>query len=83
MAKREMKKRGVKYTASEKIPLTKTNYILFGCGVLALVLGYIAMLQPPWDNFVSRTLAPIIVVIGYCVIIPLSILYNKKRNTQE
>ncbi len=61
------------------MPLTRENYIIFGIGLVVLVFGFIFLAQGPWDSFWSRTLAPIVLVIGYCVIIPAAILYSKKR----
>jgi hypothetical protein len=67
----------------DTLPFSKTNYLLFGVGILILVLGYIALAQGPWDSFWSLTLAPILLVIGYCVVIPLAILYHKKNRNEE
>jgi len=61
-------------------PLDKGNYRLFGFGILVLIVGYIFLAQGPWDSFSSRTLAPILLVIGYCVIIPYAIYYQKKKD---
>lgn len=62
-----------------KMPLSRENYMIFGIGLVVLVIGFIFLAQGPWDSFWSRTLAPIVLVIGYCVIIPAAILYSKKR----
>ena len=64
------------------LPFKKQNYFLFGIGILTLILGYIALSVGPWDSFWSLTLAPILLVLAYCVIIPVSILY-RKRDSQE
>lgn len=60
-------------------PYTKTNGILFGLAILFLILGYFALSRGPWNSFMSLTLAPILLVIGYCVLFPLAILYRKKK----
>ena len=60
------------------LPFTKINWILFGAGVLTLILGYISLSIGPWNSFWSLTLAPILLVIGYCLLIPVAILYKKK-----
>lgn len=59
-------------------PYTKTNSSLFGLAILFLILGYLALSQGPWNSFMSLTVAPILLVIGYCVLFPLAILYRKK-----
>ncbi|MFH1278389.1 MAG: hypothetical protein ABIK65_08425 [Candidatus Eisenbacteria bacterium] len=49
------------------LPFHRKNYILFAVGIFAILLGFF---------FLSRnsiTLAPILLVAGYCVIIPLAI----------
>lgn len=57
---------------SEGLPFTKINYYIFGAGLLAIVLGYFTLSQG------SITLAPLLLVLGYCVIIPVAILYRGK-----
>jgi len=80
-AKKIKKKEKKKVKAS--IPFGKENYILFLIGVLVIVIGYIFMAQGPADSFWSLTLAPILLVISYCLIIPASILYKKKLPKEE
>jgi len=65
---------------AEKLPFTRVNYLLFGLGVLLIILGYVALAQPPVDGFLTLTIAPILLVTGYCVVIPLAILYQSKSN---
>ena len=58
--------------------LTKQNYYLFGLAVAVLLLGYYFLSQGPADSFMSLTLAPIVLVIGYCVLVPLAIFWRRK-----
>ncbi len=61
----------------------KINYILFLSGIGILILGYFLMTQSPWDNPVSLSISPVVLLIGYVIIIPLSILFGnskKKKN---
>jgi hypothetical protein len=44
-----------------------------------MVIGFILMAQEPVDGFLSRTLAPIVLVIAYLVIIPISIIAKNKE----
>ena len=44
------------------------NYILGAVGILAIVFGFFSL------GAGSITLAPILLVMGYCVIIPIAIL---------
>lgn len=68
---------------STGLPFNSKNYIIFGIGIFIIIIGYIALSRGPWDSFWSLTLAPILLVLGYCVIIPLAILYRKKKKKQE
>ena len=65
------------------IPFAKENYIIFSIGILVIVLGYIFMAQGPADSFWSLTLAPILLVLSYCIIIPISILYRRKAQKED
>ena len=46
------------------------NSLLLGLGVAALVVGYLALAKG------STTLAPILLVAGYCGFIPASLLWR-------
>jgi uncharacterized membrane protein HdeD (DUF308 family) len=67
---------------SQGLPLNSTNYWLFALGLAVIVIGYVALAQPPADGPMSLTLAPILLVIGYCLIIPAAILYQKKKSLE-
>ncbi|MBN1153960.1 hypothetical protein JXB12_03470 [candidate division KSB1 bacterium] len=85
MAKKvERKIREKKERAKKSVfPLTRENYYLFGIGILVIILGNISLMQGPADSFWSLTFAPILLVLGYCVIIPVSILYKKKLSQEK
>jgi len=51
-----------------QIALTKKNYIIMAAGLVSIVAGFITLSQG------STTLAPLLLVLGYCVIIPVSLL---------
>jgi len=50
----------------------RSNNVLLGLGILALVAGYIALGRG------SLTLAPVLLVGGYCVLIPASLLFRRR-----
>ena len=56
----------------------KKNYQLFGIGLIIIIYGYIIMASGETESLQSTKVAPLVLVIGYCVVIPLSILYKKK-----
>ena len=63
---------------AQTLPFSEMNYILFAMGIGLLIFGYIALSIGPWDSVWSLTIAPILLVISYCIVIPLAILYHKK-----
>ena len=72
-----------KKTFVHVLPLTRTNYRILGGGLLVIILGYAALLQDPWDGFMPLVVSPILLVIGYCVLIPLGILYRSKSESPK
>ena len=56
---------------------TTTNYVLFFIGVLLVFFGYLLMYTGEVTSSQSVTIAPFFLVIGYCVFIPVSLLYKK------
>ncbi len=63
--------------SSEPLPLGRENYMILGAGILVIVAGYIAMLEGSVEGFLPLVLSPILLVTGYCVVIPLGIMYRK------
>ena len=57
-----------------QIPFTRKNYIAFAVAFAVTGLGFIFLAQPPVDGFMSLTLAPILLVLGYCVLFPYAIM---------
>ena len=62
----------------EVLPLEPVNYKIILAGVAVVILGYIALGMDPWDGFMALTVAPILLVLGYCVVIPVGIIYRRK-----
>jgi hypothetical protein len=65
-------------TPKFQVPFTRKNYIAFAVGLGLLILGYVLLAQRPADGFLSRTLAPILLVLGYCVVFPYAIMARQK-----
>lgn len=59
-------------------PLEKENFMIIGLGILLLVIGYILMSENSVDGFLPTVVAPILLVAGYCVVIPYGILKKPK-----
>jgi hypothetical protein len=64
------------------LPFTKSNYQILGGGILCIILGYIALAQEPWDGTMPLVVAPILLVLGYCVLIPAGILFRRRTGTE-
>ena len=77
MNKKNAKKAAVK-PKGPILAFTRTNYIIFGLAIAVLVIGYLFLSIAPADSVQSLTIAPIILVIGYCVLVPLAIFWRKK-----
>ena len=61
------------------LPFTKANYRLLAIGIGLVILGFIAMAEGSVEGTYPLVIAPILLVIGYCIIIPIGILYKKKE----
>ncbi len=60
----------------------KSNYVLFAISFFVLLLGFFLMNQGPWDNPISLSYSPIVLLLAYLVLFPLSIMYKKKRSSK-
>ena len=60
-------------------PFNKINYMLFAIGLVIIGLGYLIIANNVVDSYASTKAGPLILFIGYCVIIPVSIMYKSKK----
>lgn len=60
------------------INLTNKNYMIIGLGIAVIVIGYILMSANSVDGFMPTVVAPILLCIGYLVIVPAGILFTDK-----
>jgi hypothetical protein len=51
----------------------RTNWILMGSGVAAAILGFVLLSQG------DTRLAPLLLVVGYCGLVPLGIVWRERR----
>lgn len=58
----------------QAFPLEKENFIIIGIGIALLIIGYILMTENSVSGFMPTVAAPILLVLGYCVVIPYGIL---------
>ncbi|MBI3259194.1 MAG: DUF3098 domain-containing protein [Ignavibacteriae bacterium] len=74
-------------------PLAKRNYLLFAAGLGILVIGFLLMAtaitddpakyQTTWNNPLAVSVAPLVLVIGYCIVIPYALMKRNDGEQQE
>lgn len=62
--------------------LEKENFIILLVGIIVIVLGYVLMASGGVEDAMALVIAPIVLIFGYCVIIPFGILYKKKSSSK-
>jgi uncharacterized membrane protein HdeD (DUF308 family) len=77
--KNAVKPKGKKNSQEKKntFAFTRKNYLTLLAGLVVIVLGFITL------RMGSITLAPLLLVVGYCVIIPIGILLRPKKTKEE
>ena len=70
------KRRGV-VRPSYTLPFQSQHYGLFGIGLLVILAGFITL------GFGSITFAPLLLVIGYCVLIPLVFFWKAASDAEH
>ena len=80
--RKESRKRALR---EDQLPLSRKNFMIIGAGLLVILGGYAAMLEGSVEGFLPLVLSPILLVLGYCVIVPIGILYRRSeaRNPGE
>ena len=59
--------------------LEKENYVLFIAGIIFVILGYIVMATGETYSFQSLSLAPVLLFVGYIILIPIALIYKKDK----
>ncbi len=81
MSKQIQKEKFTKKTKrDESLSLEPINYQIILAGFAIIVAGYVALSAQPWDNPIALNVAPILLVLGYCVVIPIGILFRRKKS---
>ena len=57
----------------------KINYQLFGIGLFTIILGYILLATGETESIQSIKIEPLVLIVGYCVLIPAAILVKPKN----
>tara|TARA_B100000965_G_scaffold153932_1_gene128022 strand:- start:1621 stop:1890 length:270 start_codon:yes stop_codon:yes gene_type:complete len=58
-------------------PYKRKNYLLFGVGVFVIIVGYLIMYLGDVNSFQSLVISPLLLLLGYLIIIPAALLYKK------
>jgi len=85
MAKLKTQSKKKKKIEVFQLSLSAYNYIVIGIGILLIIIGYVFLSENSVDGFMPTVAAPIILVLGYCVVIPMGILMNfgKKEKSEN
>jgi len=82
MAKVINKAKGVHKPKQATAIMSKRGLYLFYIGLVFIGIGFILMAQPPVDGFMSRTLAPLVLVFSYLILIPISLFMKDKKASE-
>jgi hypothetical protein len=74
--------RGEQSQVQFSLPYDRRNGIVFAVAIALILVGYLCMAQPPVDGFLSLTLAPILLVIGYIFLIPMALLMKSNQEIE-
>lgn len=77
MARAIRKDHGRKGSKDERLPLEALNFKIIAGGIGLIILGYIALSTDSVEGFLPLTVAPVLLVLGYCVVLPLGIMYRR------
>ncbi len=62
---------------------SSANFTLLGISIALIVGGFILLGQGPVYNHLSWSVAPIILVFVYCILIPFTIIYDRKDKDKK
>ena len=66
-----------------QMPFDAKNMRIIALGVAVIVIGYLVMYFSPTMSDMALTVSPILLLLGYCVIVPMGIMagVRKKRSS--
>lgn len=74
-------------SSSQKVswtfPWDSSNFTGLGIGVAVIIVGFVLLYvgnMTSWDNPLALDVAPVVLVIGYCVIVPWAIMRRSKNS---
>ncbi|MFN5874918.1 MAG: hypothetical protein ACK45E_01445 [Ignavibacteria bacterium] len=66
-----------------KSPWNKQHYTYLGGAIAVIVAGFLLLakgMYSTWDDPLSVDVAPVVLVVGYCILVPLAIM---RRNSSD
>ncbi len=75
MAKVIKKKKSI----TQFFPLEAINFTIIGVGLLMIIIAYYLLSQSDVRGDMPLNIVPVVLVLGYCVVIPFGILYKSKN----
>ena len=62
---------------------SKKNYFLGAIGLATIIFSYVVMASGTVNSFQSLTIAPIMLFVGYIIVIPAALIYRGKSPEVE
>jgi uncharacterized membrane protein YesL len=81
--KRNFKETKKSFTSPFKDYWGKRNYYVLYFGLGVLLIGFFLLAQGPWDNPLSRSVSPIVLLMAYLLIIPMSIFIKGTQKVKK
>ena len=63
--------------------LSKRNILLVVLSIATILIGYVCLASGTADGPLSLKIAPVLLVIGYCVLVPIAFLLKAKKGPEE
>jgi hypothetical protein len=61
----------------------KRNFIFLFTGLIVIISGFVLLSLGSWDSFPSLFISPVVLLIGYLIILPASILFTDKNEVEN
>ncbi len=62
-----------------QMPFDAKNMRIIALGIAMIVLGYVVMYVSPTMSDMALTVSPILLLLGYCVIVPMGIMAGARK----
>jgi general stress protein CsbA len=78
-----MKNKQKKPELFERLGLNRINFQIFLAGIITIILGYVSLALGDTNDVWSLTVGPILLVLGYVVLLPLALAYRRNKSLPE